>query len=306
MSGVCSAECLSNTARTSWRISEVLGDHHFDVTRRWLPAPLSGADGIACLTRAEEVKLSQVELGAYAHLLGCLEEFIAPTMMRLARDVELDNRAAFEVLSGVATEDIKHIGLFREVRARVNGALGFPLALLPEVRRVTSVVLSKHVGAVLLLTASTELLSEQHYLTCFQEDASLDSLTRRIFKAYWLEASQHARLVHRESLRVFQGMAAAERDEAIDDFIELMLGMEGLLHVQARFDVENLLRYIRRPLVKREQTEILAAVLAAKRYTFIESGLIHPSFRELFSLVATRAQRQRVEEALGATLTTAA
>jgi hypothetical protein len=101
-------------------------------------------------------------------------------------------------------------------------------------------------------------------------------------------------------------MAAAEKDDAIDDFIELMLGMEGLLHVQARFDVENLLRYIRRPLTKPEQAEILAAVLAAKRYTFIESGLMHPSFRELFSMVATRAQRLRVEQALRTTLTTAA
>jgi len=265
MSRVSYAECLPNADRTSWRISDVLGDHHFDVTRRWMPAPLSGADGITCLTRAEEVKLSHVELGAYAHLLGCLEEFIAPTMMRLSRDVELDDRAAFEAVSNIATEDIKHIGLFREVRARVNAALGFPLALLPEVGRVTSVVLGKHIGAVLLLTASIESLSEQHYLTCFQDDASLDPLTRHIFKAYWLEASQHARLERLESLRVFQGMVAAEKDDAIDDFIELVLGMEGLLHVQARFDVENLLRYIRRPLAKPEQAEILAAVLAAKR-----------------------------------------
>jgi hypothetical protein len=55
----------------------------------------------------------------------------------------------------------------------------------------------------------------------------------------------------------------------------------------------------------RGQAEILGAVLAAKRYTFIESGLMHPSFRELFSMIPTRAQRQRVEQALGATLTTA-
>jgi hypothetical protein len=159
----------------------------------------------------------------------------------IARDVGLDDRAAFEALSNAATEDIKHIGLFREVRGRVNAALGFPLALLPEVGRVTSVVLRKHIGAVLLLTASIELLSEQHYLTCFQDDASLDPLTR----------------------------------------------------------------HIRRPLAKPEQGEILAAVLAAKRYTLIESGLMHPSFRELFSMIPTRAQRQRVEQALGATLTTA-
>jgi hypothetical protein len=304
MSRVSYAECLPVADRANWRISDILGDHQFDVTRRWLPAPLSGADGIACLTRTEELKLSHVELGAYAHVLGCLEEFMAPTMMRLARNVELEDRAGFEALASVATDDIKHVGLFREIRARVNAALGFPLALLPEVGRVTSVVLSKHIGAVLLLTASISLLSEQHYLMCFQEDVTLDPLTRKIFKAYWRETSQHARLEHLETLRMFQAMTAPERDDAINDFVELMLGMEGLLQVQARFDVQNLLRYIRRPLANLEQAEILAAVLTAKRYTFIESGLLHPSFRELFSMVATRTQRQRVEEALGATLAT--
>jgi hypothetical protein len=33
---------------------------------------------------------------------------------------------------------------------------------------------------------------------------------------------------------------------------------------------------------------------------------MHPSFRELFSMVATRAQRRRIEPALRTTLTTAA
>jgi hypothetical protein len=41
---------------------------------------------------------------------------------------------------------------------------------------------------------------------------------------------------------------------------------------------------------------------AAEKDDAIESGLMHPSFRQLFSMVATRAQRERVEQALGTTL----
>jgi hypothetical protein len=306
MSRVASAECLASGHRAGWRISDVLGDYHFDVRRRWLPAALSGAEHIACLSRTEELKLGHAELGAYTHVLAAMQMFIAPTLRRLARAVEADEPATFEALSHAATEDVKHMALFREVRARLNADLGFPLALLPDVGRVTGVVLDKQLGAVLLLTASIELLAERHYLTCFHEDTSLDPLVWRVFNAYWREASRHARLEYLETLRVFEGMALGEKDAAIDDFVELIRGLDDILQVQARFDVENLLRSIRRPLTSAEQTEVLAGVLAAKRHTFIESGLMHPSFRELFSLVATRAQRLRVEQALGTTLAIAA
>jgi hypothetical protein len=40
-------------------------------------------------------------------------------------------------------------------------------------------------------------------------------------------------------------------------------------------------------------------VLAAKRYTFIESGVTHPNFVELFGMVTTPAQQQKVQQALG-------
>ena len=46
-------------------------------------------------------------------------------------------------------------------------------------------------------------------------------------------------------------------------------------------------------------------MLAAKRYTFIESGVTHPNFQELFGLVTTRAQQARVQAALGAMLAAA-
>jgi hypothetical protein len=45
-----------------------------------------------------------------------------------------------------------------------------------------------------------------------------------------------------------------------------------------------------------------AAVMAAKRYTFIESGVTHPNFQALFGMVATPARQARVQEALGAVL----
>jgi hypothetical protein len=159
---------------------------------------------------------------------------------------------------------------------------------------------------VLLLTAAIELLAEQHYLTCFQPDSALDPLVRRIARAYWREAAQHARLEYLETLRVFETMATCEKDDTIDDFVELMLELDGLLPIQARLDVDNLQRCLWRRLDAAERREIHDAVLAAKRYTFIECGVTHPNFVELFGLVTTPAQQHRVHEALTTVLAPAA
>jgi hypothetical protein len=292
-------ECLNSSYRINWKISDVIGGRHFDASRAWLPARLSGAARIACLTGAEKVKLTQVEMGAYARLIGYVEEFIAPTMLTQARDFALERREAFDALTNFAAEEVKHMTLFREVQAHVDGAVGFPLALLPGATDVARAVIGKHTGAVLLLTSAFEWLTQMHYLSCFEPDEALDPFTRHIFKSHWLEESQHTRMDHVETLRVFRSLDAAERDRAFDDLIELVTMLDGLLQTQTQLDVENLQACLWRRLSSADQQEIRAGVLAAKRYAFIESGLTHPNFLELFALVATAEQQQHVLRAVG-------
>ena len=52
-------------------------------------------------------------MGAYAHLFGFVEEFIAPKMERLALDFEVDQRDGFDALANFASEEVKHMHLFR-------------------------------------------------------------------------------------------------------------------------------------------------------------------------------------------------
>ena len=300
------AECLRNSYRVNWTIADVVDGRSFDPSRRWLPARLSGASLVASLSEAEKTKLTHVEMGAYAHLFGYVEEFIAPTMVALARDFEIDHRAAFDALTNFAAEEVKHMNLFRELRGRIDSAIGFPLALLPGEQEVARAVLSKQTGAVLLLTAAIEWLTQRHYLTCFRDDAALDPFTRHIFRSHWLEESQHARLDHLETLRAFGHMGAGETERAVDDLVELVGAVDGLLRQQAELDVESFQRYVERGLRDAEKAEIYSRVLDAKRYTFIESGVTHPNFQELFAAVTTPAQQDRVQQALGGVLQPAA
>jgi hypothetical protein len=300
------ARCLANAYKVNWRIEEVLGERRFDATKRWLPLRLSGAAHAPALDADERRKLTHVEMASYAHLFAYVEEFIAPKVTELSQDFRIERREVFDALANFAAEEVKHMNMFRQLRDRVNAALGFEARLLGDQAATARYVLSKSTGAVLLLTACIEWLTQLHYTAAFAEDAALDPFTKHVFHAHWLEESQHAQMDHLETLRAFAQLDETERDRAIDELIELVGAVDGLLQVQAGYDLENFARYLGRELAPLEREELESALLAAKRWTFIESGVTHPRFQELFAAVSTPAQQARVGAALAGLLAPAA
>ena len=292
------ADCLANSYKINWRIDDVIGGQEFDLSKRWLPPELSGADQIACLNDEEKIKLTQVEMGSYSHLFGFVEEFIAPTILGLAQDFQVDQRDGFNALTNFAAEEVKHMNLFRQVRQLVDDALGLPLDLLPGQDDVAKFVMSKNLGGVLLLTEVIEWFTQLHYVSAMKDHDSLDPFTKRIFRAHWQEESQHALMDHLEVLRAFGSMNDAEKDEAIADLIELVGAVDGLLQVQSGLDVDNLEKCLGRTFSEADRAEITDKVLAAKRYMFIESGATHPKFQETFTQVTTPEQQETVGAAL--------
>ena len=98
------AKALENAHKVNWRIEEVLGDSKFDTSRPWLPEQLSGAAGISCLDDEEKMKLTHVEMGAYANLFRFVEEFITPTIVNRAQALQLVEVDAFDALTNFAAE----------------------------------------------------------------------------------------------------------------------------------------------------------------------------------------------------------
>jgi hypothetical protein len=293
-------DCLEKSYRVNWTIDSILDGQAFNVSKRWLPKALSAADAIPFFIEDEKRKLTHIEMGAYAHIFGYVEEFIAPVMTHQAQDFEIENRPAFDALANFVAEEVKHMNLFRRVRELVNRTIGHDLKLIDGADDVARYVLTKNRGAVLLLIDCIEWFTQYHYTTAFKDDGNLDELTKNIFKAHWLEESQHARIDHMEALRVFADLDDAQRDEAVNDLIELVQAVDGLLQQQTSFDIENLERYLGRIFNVEEKKIIYDAELKTKRWVFIESGVVHPRFAELFANVTTTAQQERVQQALAA------
>ena len=57
--------------------------------------------------------------------------------------------------------------------------------------------------------------------------------------------------------------------------------------------------YLGREFTETERLEIHGGLLRAKRHAFLETGVAHPNFQELFQLITTPTQRERVQAALG-------
>jgi len=292
------AKSLDNAYKVNWKIEDVLGEKRFDPALRWLPLALSGASNLGSLDEGEKRVLTQVELAAYAHLFGYVEEFIAPKVSALAHDFELVQREAFDALTNFAAEEVKHMNLFRALRERIDAQSGFEHALLADPAGTARFVLGKSTAAVMLLTAAIEWMTQRHYLDAIKDDSGLDPFTRSIFKAHWLEESQHAQLDHLETVRAFAALTPAERERAIDELIELVGAVDGLLQMQVEHDLANLAARLPRTFDAQETAELKREVLRAKRWTFILSGVTHPRFEELFHEVTTEAQRARVGQAL--------
>ena len=281
-------------------------DRQFDLARRWLPAPITGASRVTCLDEDEQRKLTQIEMASYAHLFGYVEEFVAPLVTELAQDLALDEREAYDALTNFASEEVKHMTMFRRLRDRVNETIELDTRLIGDQAATARYVLSRSRGAVLLLTSCIEWLSQLHFTAAFAEDESLDAFTKDVFRAHWQEESQHAQIDHLETLRCFEGLDEREREQAIYDLIELIGAVDGLLRKQTDLDLENLADYLGRRFTPAEERDLRSGILGAKRWTFIESGVTHPRFMELFAEVSTADQRERVGAALTGLLARAA
>jgi hypothetical protein len=151
---------------------------------------------------------------------------------------------------------------------------------------------------VLALTCHIELFTQAHYRQSIAPDPELSELFRDIFLYHWREESQHAILDELEWVREHAKLTAAERDRAVDDLIELVAAVDGILQLQSEADCEYFIAICGRPLEALEQQQLKRVLLKAYRWQYIVSGVREPRFAALLESLTTAAQRERIGTAL--------
>jgi hypothetical protein len=159
-------------------------------------------------------------------------------------------------------------------------------------------VLSKSTWAVLGLTCHIEIFTQQHYRSSIGPEQNIDPLWKDVFLFHWREESQHAILDELEWKREDARLTPEQRDRAVDELIELVGAVDGILQAQAQSDAHYFLSACGRPLTAEQAQRIHDTVLAAYRWQYILSGVQDERFAAVIGGLVSEGQGARIARAL--------
>lgn len=293
------ARCIDISKRVRWDIEkDVIRGRSFDFAHKFLPDGLSQADHIDFLSPAEKRYLSQIQGRTYANVFGLVERFINAKVLELSRDYWMGDQVALEGLVRFCDEELKHQELFRCIERKVAETLPAGYSFVHDPNQVARAVLGKSTWAVLALTLHIELFTQLHYKESIGPDEQLSPLFKDVFLYHWKEESQHAIMDELELKRHDRTISPEERDKAVDEFIELVLAVDGILDRQAADDSRYFAETCGRTLSDGDRRKLQGALRQAYRWQYIISGAQQPHLLKVLSEFITESQGKRIQTAV--------
>jgi hypothetical protein len=277
---------------------DVFRGRGFDFETKFLPDSMSGAGALTFLTPAERRYLSQVQGRTYANMFGLVERFIGAKILDISRAHWLGDQTALEALVRFTDEELKHQEMFRRLELLAADGMPDGYRFVPEANAVASVVLGKSTWAVLALICHIEVFVLAHYRQSIAPDAELSPLFKDVMLHHWREESQHVIVDELEWAREDAALTPQARDAAVDEVIELIGAVDGIVQAQARADCDWFFETCGRELTSGEAKRIGRTLLDAYRWQYILSGAEEPRFTTALAAKVTPAQMQRIEQAL--------
>lgn len=293
------ARTVESSRRVRWEIEkDVIRGRRFDTAQKFLPDGLSLAREFVGLSAGEQRYVSQIQGRTYANIFGLVERFINAKVLELSHEHWFGDQMALEALVRFSDEELKHQQLFRRIDAMVGEVLPAGYRFDVNGNDVARAVLGKSTWAVLALTLHIELFTQLHFTQSIEPDPNLSDLFKDVFLYHWKEESQHAIVDELELVRHDTELTAAQRAQAVDDFIALVAAVDGILQAQARSDVGYFVATCGRTVEEPEAQAIEAAFLKAYRWQYIHSGAKHPHFLKVLAKLITREQGEQIFAAL--------
>lgn len=241
-------KCIEVSKRVRWDIDkDVIRGRSFDYSQKLLPDGLSKVGQFEFLNANEKRFLSQVQGRTYANMFGFVERFITAKVLEITRDHWLGSQVALEALIRFSDEELKHQELFRRIEKMMAAGMPKDYRFLPDPDEVASAVLKNSTWAVLALILEIELFTQEHYKKSIEPNPNLSDLYKDLFLFHWKEETTHAIMDELEWPREDSKLTPEERDRAVDELIELVGAVDGILQVQSAEDVNYFLINCNRP-----------------------------------------------------------
>lgn len=275
------ADCLDNSLKSAWTVEDCFKGRDFDFNKRFLPDRIAGVDGITCLNSEEKLKLNQIRGNSYCHIFAFVEEYIIPMVMDHARRDVFGDETRLRYLLRFAEDETKHQDMLRQAMQQFEVGFGVSCGTIAGREEVAKVVLGKSPLAVLLLTSLIEWFTQLHYVEHVRDSDNLDPLFHDILRYHWIDEAQHAKADSVLISEIAGDLTETEREEAVDQLLDLGMAVDGLLAQQVDLDIASLEAVTGRTFSDTERSEISAPQRRSYRWTFLVSGLEHPKFVDI-------------------------
>lgn len=283
-------EVLRAAEAIHWRVEDLIGGaKRLDFTKAFLPEHLARTSDLDFLGEGERRVLNQVRGHAYLAIFGLVEEFILPFVLDHARPQLGGDDERVRALLQFASEEAKHIHLFRRFRHEFESGFGVRCDVIGPPEAVARAVLAHHPLAVALIILHIEWMTQRHYVDSVKDDGALDPQFKSLLRHHWMEEAQHAKL---DTLMV-ESLAAAcapeEIDRAVDEYLEIGAFLDEGLAAQVELDLASFTAATGRCLAGAERERAAQVQHQANRWTYLGSGMSHPRFLETLGHLRPRA-----------------
>jgi hypothetical protein len=286
-------EVLSASERFAWRVKDLIGgERKLDFSKPFLPDSLARSQELAFLDPEEQRVANQIRGLGYLYTFGMVEEFILPFVLDHVRPHLDEDDYQVRAFLSFASEEAKHIQLFRRFRQEFEAGFGSPCGLIGPPEAVAQAVLSHHPLAVSLAILHIEWMTQRHFLDSVNDDETLDPQFKSLLRHHWMEEVRHAKLDTLMAEAIAATCSEQERADAIDGYLDIGGFLDAGLAQQVELDLESLSAATGRRLSDAERAAYVAKQQQAMRWTFIGSGMSHPNFLATVDRVSPGARER--------------
>jgi hypothetical protein len=285
------ATVLAASQRAAWQIEDVIGqDAALDFTHPFLPEMLARTEATAgWLSAAERKTLNHIRGHEYLSLFGLVEEFILPFVLDHARPLLSYDSVQTRALLNFASEEAKHIELFKQFHAIFVRDFGDVCATIGPAEEIAAEISRHDPLAVALAVLQIEWMTQAHYVESVRDNCDIDPLFKSLLRHHWIEEAQHARLDTIMVEALADGRDQASVITAFDGYLEIVAFLDAGLKAQAGMNIDALCTCLERPLSDDIRSALIAQQHQAARWTFLGSGMRHPKFRATLARISPAA-----------------
>ena len=287
---------LEASDKINWRVEDLIGgDKRLDFTSRFFRNRSPVARHSTFSRSEERLTLNQIRGHGYLYMFGLVEEFILPFVLDHARPMLHGNDARVRAFLNFASEEAKHIDLFKRFRADFLSSFPTECEVIGPPEAVAQAILSKASpgngsGHSAHRMDDTAALPGQR-----GRQSQLDPQFKSLLRHHWMEESQHAKLDTLMVHAISETCSAQERANAINGYLEIGGMLDGAMVQQVKFDFESLKRATGRAFTPEETNRFLTCSNRDHAWTFLGSGMSHQNFLNTAELVSA-GSRTKLEE----------